>query len=184
MSSCLKCGEELQPGATSCPKCGNVVTSPYMAPASMSQAPRKRGFRWVPLIIVLGVFGSCVYAVHWYRQAHSEYVAMSRVWQRMHAAAAVKACVSDYYEVHQAMPAAALEDCTQRPADGYRIALGEQGAFTMEFHFKSEDDDGGRIESVEGTIVFTPTVNEHGGITWDCRGGDLPKKYRPSDCKP
>jgi type IV pilus assembly protein PilA len=34
------------------------------------------------------------------------------------------------------------------------------------------------------TIVFQPSVNPDGGLSWSCTAGTLEPRYRPAICRP
>jgi len=34
-----------------------------------------------------------------------------------------------------------------------------------------------------GTIILTPHLSHQGIVTWDCKGGSVPKRYRPVACR-
>ncbi|WP_171014193.1 pilin, partial [Chitinivorax sp. B] len=53
------------------------------------------------------------------------------------------------------------------------VGVGAQGVITVTYSTKAE---------AGKTIVITPT-NANGSITWDCKGGNLNAKYRPTNCR-
>ncbi len=92
-------------------------------------------------------------------------------------ASAGKYAISEYFARHGELPSSNAQAGMASPEEisSYwveSVAVGGQGTMTMTL-----------IETCDShTVVLAPFVTE-GRISWDCRGGTLPAKYRVSDCR-
>lgn len=109
--------------------------------------------------------------------AYHDYTQRVKVSGAMLEVAPVKEKVADFYMQHKVMPSSnimvGLDDPYILPSS-HSVSVSEEG-LTLEFSDESDLID-------DKTIVFY-LEDESGSLMWSCSGGDLPSKYRPSNCR-
>jgi Tfp pilus assembly protein PilE len=132
--------------------------------------------RWIcyvfGVIPVLGILAAIIIP------AYQAYAIRSQVQEGLALADPAVTCVTRSYQTSKTVPpdTAACGLPTHignELVDG--VDIGDNGVVTITFssyHLKN------------ATLLFTPYVEENGGIAWTCsEGGTLPTIYRPAKCR-
>jgi type IV pilus assembly protein PilA len=140
---------------------------------------KQQGFTLIELMIVVAIIGILAAIAI---PAYQDYTVRARVTEGLNLAAAAKSTVSE----NASAGALALDagwDQPQATDDVTSVVItGGTGVITITYTARA----GG------GTIVMTPedsagglTAGDipDGAIEWDCTGGTLDDKYRPSNCR-
>ncbi len=134
---------------------------------------KKNGFTIIELMIVLVIVSILVaFAI----TAYQTYVIKTRVIEGLELASGAKLTVSETAISNKALPATAAQASCNSPAATANVAsivCGDNGIITITFTEAAGD----------GTIIFTPTLTDSGGVSWDCTAGTLAAKYRPANCR-
>lgn len=111
--------------------------------------------------------------------AYQDYTARARVAEAMAAVAPVRKAVENYFEENQAFPESNADLALSDESDSRVVELitvSNGGVVTLSLH--SEDT---RLQGK--TIEFVPEEDD-GYFEWDCTGGTLAARHRPSTCRP
>ncbi|MBX9605975.1 MAG: pilin [Gammaproteobacteria bacterium] len=111
--------------------------------------------------------------------AYQDYTVRARVTEGLRQADSVKTAVAQHYAEHQS--ACASNDECALPAPETlgndvveSIAVGDDASVTVTY---------GLPAIASRTVVFEPSLDASGTLTWRCTGGTLEAKYRPSACR-
>jgi type IV pilus assembly protein PilA len=150
----------------------------------------QKGFTLIELMIVVAIIGIlAAIAV----PAYTDYTVRSRVTEGLNLAAAAKLDVSETWQSQGDLSGLGASFATNWKATKYvsNIAINDaDGSITVTY-----DTAASGIPQLGGadTIIMTPTVagaaigagsTEAGNIDWDCKGGTVLPKYRPTNCRP
>lgn len=110
--------------------------------------------------------------------AYSDYAYRARVANALAEAAVVKNHVGEYSLAKERLPSSYADlGLARAPASQYAsVSLNQGGVITVTFT-QSNSTLAGK------TIVLTPTIVGGVGLEWDCRGGTLSPRYRPTACR-
>ena len=101
--------------------------------------------------------------------------ARAKISEGVGLAAAVKTATSEYWRDHGQFPSSNKEaGISEQIRSKYvqLVSVGDKGVITITFAEICDNH----------TLFFTPSI--HGeGVSWDCRGGTLPSKYRWRSCR-
>jgi type IV pilus assembly protein PilA len=101
----------------------------------------------------------------------------SMVTEGLSLASAGKTAISEYFVRHGELPSNNKEAGMAASSDISRnwvqsVSVGESGVMTVTL-----------VETCDNhTIMLTPSI-VNGSVRWDCSGGTLAAKYRPSSCR-
>ena len=137
---------------------------------------KQQGFTLIELMIVVAIIGILAAVAI---PAYQDYTIRAKVTEGLSLASAGKTAVSEYFSANGELPdtntaagMATKEDISGNSVDNVEVST--NGLITVIFSAKS---------IVGKKITLAPTTSK-GKIVWDCRGGDLDGKYRPSSCRP
>ena len=136
---------------------------------------KQKGFTLIELMIVVAIIGILAAVAI---PAYQDYTVRARVTEGLSLASAAKTAISEYYATNGTLPTsnsqagiAAAASITGNNVSG--VAVTASGSIQVTFS-------GNPIDT--NTMSLTATTNG-GAIAWNCSGGDLPSKYRPSSCR-
>jgi len=134
----------------------------------------QQGFTLIELMIVVAIIGILAAVAI---PAYQDYTIRANVSEGLSVAAAAKTGVSEFFATTGNLPAdnseagvATEEDINGNAVDKVTI---NAGVITIDYSLDSIEDE---------TIELSP-VTAGGAISWNCTGGTLIGKYRPSSCR-
>lgn len=115
--------------------------------------------------------------------AYSDYIARAQLTEGLTLVAPAKACIEEYYSENQITPET-NDECGIAPPDELSgkytqsISISDGGIITVLFR------DSGVATAIAGqTLVFQALLDEQDRLIWDCHGGTVEEKFRPSGCR-
>ncbi len=150
----------------------------------------QKGFTLIELMIVVAIIGIlAAIAV----PAYTDYTVRSRVTEGLNLAGAAKLDVSETWQSAGDLTGLGKAFATNWKATKYvaNVAIADaDGTITVLYNVTATG-----IPQLGGTntIILTPKVagaaigagsTESGNIDWDCKGGSVVPKFRPTNCRP
>lgn len=143
----------------------------------------QKGFTLIELMIVIAIIGILAAIA---LPAYQDYTKRSRVSEGLSLAGGVKSALTEYYASNNAWPTdnvaagvAAKDQITGNAVKSVEVGAEGTGAagtgkITVTFNNKVEDGK---------TLIMKGVGNDAGSVKWTCTEGNLPTKYRPSECR-
>ncbi|MBO7081267.1 MAG: pilin [Neisseriaceae bacterium] len=141
----------------------------------------QKGFTLIELMIVVAIIAILAAIA---LPAYQDYTRRSRVTEGLSLAAGSKTAVAEYFSSHSEWPssnsAAGLAEAGQIKGNAVnKVEVGgeeDDGVITVTFNEKVAG------KGSTATIILSPSETS-GSFAWDCKGGSLDPKYRPSECR-
>ena len=136
---------------------------------------KQQGFTLIELMIVVAIIGILAAVAI---PAYQDYTIRAKVTEGLSLAGAGKTAVSEYFSANGTLPAdnstAGMADPDQISGNSVdNVTVTTDGLITVVFS----------AATITGkTITLAPTTSD-GKVVWNCSGGDLEDKYRPSSCR-
>lgn len=141
----------------------------------------QKGFTLIELMIVVAIIAILAAIA---LPAYQDYTRRSRVTEGLSLAAGSKTAVAEYFSSHSQWPSnntsaglAAPSQIQGNAVDQVEVGgAAGNGVITVTFNEKVAGT------GKTATIVLSPSETS-GSFAWNCTGGDLNAKYRPSECR-
>ncbi|MGR9090105.1 MAG: pilin [Gammaproteobacteria bacterium] len=139
----------------------------------------QQGFTLIELMIVVAIIGILAAVAI---PAYQDYTIRAQVTEGLSLASAGKTAVSEFFATNGRLPAsnASAGIATDQSISGNhvdRVAINDAGAgsgFIVVVYSAQA--------IAQDTLILAPSTMG-GRVAWDCRGGTLEDKYRPSSCR-
>jgi|TARA_R110000868_G_scaffold345357_1_gene606451 type IV pilus assembly protein PilA len=136
----------------------------------------QQGFTLIELMIVVAIIGILAAVAI---PAYQDYTVRAQVTEGLSLASAAKTAVSEFFATNGSLPASNAEAgiASSQSISGNHVdyvEIGSTGSIVVTFSATAIST---------RTIVLTPSTLG-GRVSWDCEGGNLEPKYRPSSCRP
>lgn len=136
---------------------------------------KQKGFTLIELMIVVAIVGILVAVA--LVSVYTDFTIRTRVSEGLVMASAAKLAVSETTVANNRLPANQNETGYVSPvatANVGSIVIGANGVITITY----------TPTAGNGTIIMTPTLTGNNDVVWNCTGGSLLNKYRPTICRP
>ena len=136
---------------------------------------KQQGFTLIELMIVVAIIGIlAAFAI----PAYQDYTIRAKVTEGLSLASAGKTAISEYFASNGTIPTnntqagmALPDEISGNSVDN--VTVGANGVITVDFS---------TTQIANSTLTFTPATAA-GKVVWNCTGGNLEGKYRPSSCR-
>ena len=138
---------------------------------------KQQGFTLIELMIVVAIIGILAAVAI---PAYQDYTIRAKVTEGLSLASAGKTAVSEYFSANGGLPtdntAAGMADeetISGNSVDKVNVGAAGDGIITVTFS----------TTTIQGQEITLSPRTAGGKVVWDCTGGNLEGKYRPSSCR-
>ncbi|MDM0035954.1 pilin [Variovorax sp. J22P271] len=136
----------------------------------------QKGFTLIELMIVVAIIGILAAVA---LPAYQDYTKRARVSEGLGLASGAKTAVAEYYATKGTYPddntKAGIAQAASITGNAVTsVTVSGSGLITVVFT---------SLVSGGKTLVLTPSAASGGSVAWNCKGGDVEAKYRPSECR-
>jgi type IV pilus assembly protein PilA len=136
---------------------------------------KQQGFTLIELMIVVAIIGILAAVAI---PAYQDYTIRAKVTEGLSLASAGKTAVSEYFSANGSLPTDNTLAGMAQPTDisgnsVHQVAVGANGVISVSFS----------TATISGQILQLSPKTSGGKVVWDCTGGNLEGKYRPSSCR-
>ena len=142
---------------------------------------QQKGFTLIELMIVIAIIGILAAIAI---PAYQDYTVRSKVSEGLNLAGAAKLAVAETFDSEGSF-LSANNGSYGLPSAGSingnyvsQVAVGASGLITITYN----QNLGGNPTANGQTMTLRPTARQ-GSMEWTCTGGNMPGKYRPSECR-
>ena len=136
---------------------------------------KQQGFTLIELMIVVAIIGILAAVAI---PAYQDYTIRAKVTEGLSLAGAGKTAVSEYFSANGTLPAdnatagmAAPDEISGNSVDNVTVTT--DGLITVVFS----------ASTITGDTITLAPLTSAGKVVWNCSGGTLEAKYRPSSCR-
>ena len=142
---------------------------------------QQKGFTLIELMIVIAIIGILAAIAI---PAYQDYTVRSKVSEGLNLAGAAKLAVAETFDSEGSF-LSANNGSYGLPSAGSingnyvsQVGVGASGLITITYN----QNLGGNPTANGQTMTLRPTARQ-GSMEWTCTGGNMPGKYRPSECR-
>lgn len=144
----------------------------------MKKVQVQQGFTLIELMIVVAIIGILAAVAI---PSYQDYTKRAHVSEGLSLAGAAKTGVSEYYGSQAAWPgsnaAAGIGAAASINGNAVTsVTVGANGTITVVYNAKVAGS------GATASLLLQPS-DAGGSIKWDCTGGDVPSKLKPSNCR-
>lgn len=133
----------------------------------------QKGFTLIELMIVVAIIGILAAIAI---PAYQNYTKRSHVTEGLSLAGGAKTAVTEYYSSNGKWPTSNLQAGIATTITGNAVrsvVVSNSGTITVTYNTKAD----------AGKTIVLKGSDSSGAVQWNCTGGDLDAKYRPSNCR-
>ena len=136
---------------------------------------KQQGFTLIELMIVVAIIGILAAVAI---PAYQDYTIRAKVTEGLSLASAGKTAISEYFASNGTIPTnntqAGMADSADISGNSVdSVEVGTNGVISVTFS---------TVQIAASTLLLSPATSG-GKVVWNCTGGDLEGKYRPSSCR-
>lgn len=137
----------------------------------------QQGFTLIELMIVVAIIGILAAVAI---PAYQDYTIRAKVTEGLSLASAGKTAVSEYFASNGSLP---TSNASAGLATATSISGNDVGSVKVTASSAIEVTFSSATAAIDGSTILLTPETANGAVTWDCNGGTLEAKYRPSSCR-